>query len=1172
MTLVSDAAQRARALDPHESFLVQAPAGSGKTELLVLRYLALLPYVEEPEQILAITFTRKATAEMRFRVLRALESARQSDTLPANEHEGEVRRLAKAALAHAETRGWQLTEQPQRLNIQTIDSLALSIASQMPLLSRLGGQLTPIDDATPLHVLAAERTMAQLGTTSPPELGEALAELLKLRDASLTDCETLIAGMLARRDQWLLVLPGIAQQTPDWNSLKARLEEPFRREHQRVVQALHHELAQTPGVVDDLLELAPIAYANGQEQLSPLCGIQSAADLNDVAHWQCLCHLLLTSDGKKWRSAINAKAGFPANTHRTHGERLKSIIQRLSSNEILFRELRNLRDLPPAAYNPEEWSTARNIFIVLRHAIAQLRVVFAEQNVIDFAEAGIGARAALESPSVLMRLDERVQHLLVDEFQDTSRPHFALLQMLLDDWQAGDGRTCFFVGDPMQSIYLFRDAESRLFSQVREHGIERPGTSLPLTPLQLSTNFRSLPAIVNPLNEAFERVLVDDPEDDVAYAASVSSYDEPQAGEDALHLHIQTRDPDTQSRDELNAAEADAMISVIRDHKDAIDQAQRENTKYRVAILARARPHLAAIIARLQRENIPFRGVNIDLLQDRQEILDLLSLLRALLHPADRIAWLAVLRAPWCGLTIPALHAICGDPETGGQRQTIAALLRAHQDRLDVESRRRALHVLAILEHAQAAYAGGALAGSPAGLALWLERTWHALCAPQYLDAESFSNCEAFFTALAGLTPSCFGTLDESLQQRLKELYAQPNPAVSEDRGVQLMTIHQAKGLEFEVVLVPQLQRPGKSDNPPLFHWLIQRRPGSAEEELLLAPIGYKHSDNPRLYDWVGKKSSRRFQQEEKRLLYVACSRAIRELHLFATIDRKQNGELTRRMKSTLLAAGWPGLEERILQALPPAVASSNVITMPGAASHQIVPAIAAASETPRQVLRRLPAECFPEAVPETRELPPGNAAGIIEDAGIASRLARIQGIVLHALLERAAAGTSGDHPDWPRLADALLRQHGLTQADTVTARKAVLQGMQNTLAHEEGRWLLMPRDSAPGQTWTETSWSMTKDGRVLGQRPDRVFLGGASPGAPGTGYLWIVDYKTAPLPEDADRDAFLIKSREQYRSQLEAYSELFRNLRGVDEAAASREHCLAIYHPMLPWLDWWRV
>ena len=162
--------------------------------------------------------------------------------------------------------------------------------------------------------------------------------------------------------------------------------------------------------------------------------------------------------------------------------------------------------------------------------------------------------------------------------------------------------------------------------------------------------------------------------------------------------------------------------------------------------------------------------------------------------------------------------------------RTIPALIRSHEDRLDPESRRRAFHVLSILEDAQAAYAAGALAGSPAGLALWLERTWHALGAPLFLDAESVANCEAFFATLAQMPPSCFGTLDESLNQRLEELYAQPDPNASEDCGVQLMTIHGAKGLEFEVVLVPQLQRSGKRDDPPLFQWLVRKQPGGKEE------------------------------------------------------------------------------------------------------------------------------------------------------------------------------------------------------------------------------------------------------------------------------------------------------------------------------------------------------
>ena len=1175
--LVSDAAERARALDVQESFLVQAPAGSGKTELLVLRYLALLPTVEEPEQVLAITFTRKATAEMRVRVLQALEKASRGEDPAANAHEREVRRLAQAVLAHAQARGWQLTEQPQRLNIQTIDSLALSIAYQTPLLSRLGGQLTPTEEATPLYALAAERTLAQLGNTLDPALADALAEILKLRDASLPDCESLIAGMLAKRDQWLLLLPGIVLKDRPWEELKATLEEPFQREHAAVIRALRAEFARMPDVLPELLNLARIACDCGMDdELRALREIRTIEGLADATHWQALCCLLLTKSST-WRK----RNVIPAKDYPQDAARFTALIEQLSADDELLALLCTMRKLPPSTYSDEEWRTVRSIFIILRHAIAQLRVVFAEQDVIDFAEAGIAAHAALESPNVLMRLDERVQHLLVDEFQDTSRPHFALLRAILADWQPGDGRTCFFVGDPMQSIYLFRDAESRLFHQVREDGMEIGEAHLPMTALQLSTNFRSTPAIVNPLNDAFDRVLGADAGDDVQYAASVSSQasadtgvdtDNADHGSDAMHLHMQTFEKGVQSMEALDAAEADAMMEIIRVHLPAVQQGQRDGKKYRIAVLARARPHLVEILARLRREDIPFRGIKIDLLRDRPEILDLLSLFRALLHPADRIAWLAVLRAHWCGLTLPALHAICGDAEDFERDQTISALIRSHEDRLDPESRRRALHVLSILEAAQAAYAAGSLAGSPAGLSLWLERTWHALGAPLFLNAESVANCEAFFATLAQLPPSCFGTLDESLNQRLEQLYAQPDPNASENCGVQLMTIHAAKGLEFEVVLVPQLQRTGKIDDAPLFHWLMRRQPGATEDELLLAPIGYKHGDKPRLYSWVGKMSLRRLRQEEKRLLYVACSRAIRELHLFAAVERKQDGNLAPPKQGTLLAAGWPGLESRIADATRPA---SNLLVMPGStasslASNGIVETLAAAVQ-PAQVLCRLPSDWFADAALEWKPATDTatSTAHRAEDPG--SRRARIQGIVLHALLEQAAAGTSGNHPDWSRLTDALLRQHGFAPADAAIARSAILEGIHNAVGHEEGRWLLnLSERSWKEKSWNERSWSSTTEGRMLRQRPDRVFFGGESPGAPGTDYLWIVDYKTAALMDNTDRDRFLATSREQYRGQLEAYSELFRRLPELDPTAAHREHRLAIYHPMLPWLDWW--
>lgn len=136
--LAEDATARERALDVGRSFLVQAPAGSGKTELLIQRLLALLRAVEAPERVLAITFTRKAAGEMRDRVIAALLAARRDvDESALAEHERLTRRLAREVLARDARQGWHLVENPSRLAIRTIDSLAQGIALQAPIASGL---------------------------------------------------------------------------------------------------------------------------------------------------------------------------------------------------------------------------------------------------------------------------------------------------------------------------------------------------------------------------------------------------------------------------------------------------------------------------------------------------------------------------------------------------------------------------------------------------------------------------------------------------------------------------------------------------------------------------------------------------------------------------------------------------------------------------------------------------------------------------------------------------------------------------------------------------------------------------------------------------------------------------------------------------------------------------
>src|SRR5512142_2038900 len=160
-----DAQQRERALEATTSFIVQAPAGSGKTELLVQRFLALLAIVREPENIVAITFTRKAAGEMRTRVTQALREA-AATAPPEEEHKRQRWKLAHSVLARNEKRGWKLLESPGRLRIVTIDSLCHSITRMMPLTSQLGAMRNVSENAGDLYAAAAHRTIQLPGTST----------------------------------------------------------------------------------------------------------------------------------------------------------------------------------------------------------------------------------------------------------------------------------------------------------------------------------------------------------------------------------------------------------------------------------------------------------------------------------------------------------------------------------------------------------------------------------------------------------------------------------------------------------------------------------------------------------------------------------------------------------------------------------------------------------------------------------------------------------------------------------------------------------------------------------------------------------------------------------------------------------------------------------------------
>jgi ATP-dependent exoDNAse (exonuclease V) beta subunit len=234
-TPAADTALREKALDPRRSFIVQAPAGSGKTELLIQRLLVLLAHAEQPEEIAAITFTRKAAGEMRHRLLEALENAAGDSS--ENSGEGPTGHLqpghlqlghlqlqgrrARAVLERDREQGWNLLESPGRLRIQTIDSFCAALARQSPLGSGLGEHPGISGDPSALYQAAAQATLAGIETEGAE--GEAVGRLLLHLDNHQPRVAGLLVAMLARRDQWLRHMEGAGNPTLSRGALEAEL-------------------------------------------------------------------------------------------------------------------------------------------------------------------------------------------------------------------------------------------------------------------------------------------------------------------------------------------------------------------------------------------------------------------------------------------------------------------------------------------------------------------------------------------------------------------------------------------------------------------------------------------------------------------------------------------------------------------------------------------------------------------------------------------------------------------------------------------------------------------------------------------------------------------------------------------------------------------------------------
>jgi ATP-dependent helicase/nuclease subunit A len=1081
--LAEDDINRRRALEPG-SFIVEAPAGAGKTELLTQRYLRLLAIADEPEEIVAITFTNKAAGEMRNRIAESLARAR-GGVPPEAPHKRITFDLARAALARSAARGWRIETQPGRLRLTTIDALCAGLARQMPLLSRFGAQPGTVEDASRHYREAARRALEHLEDgAAGAEHAAAVAAALAWTNNDAERLIGLLVAMLARREQWRAI---------------ASLDDPEPAIGAALEKMLGEELAAAAQTLDaawqaQWMPLARFAAANlgGAHATSLFAAWRGAlsAEVAELPRWRALAAFLLTQEDTA-RKTVNVNNGFPAGKE-VKAQKDAMLAALAGLDEAAVAALARLRQLPLPEHDNDD--IVRALARLMKLAAAELWLVFREAGEVDFGELAARAIAALGDdmdPTELgLRLDWRIRHLLVDEFQDTSPTQVELLQRLTAGWQQGDGRTLFCVGDPMQSIYRFRKAEVGLFLRAKAQGLG----GLHLEPLRLSRNNRACAPVVDWINRGFPPLFPahDEPiRGEIAYRPFVATREDlPDAGV-AVHALV-TGGGDAESAGRLEAACVVALI----------EAEWRADPTRQIAVLVRARSHLAALAAAIRRHPAGWRcsAVEIEPLAERQAVQDLISLTRALHHRGDRLHWLAILRAPWCGLTLADLHALAGDDHAA----TVWSLLNdpARVARLTAGGRRRLAHLREVMAEA--------LAGQGRqSRRRWIEDAWKKLGGPACLDAGSQAgDAQAFFKRLDALDAAGRFALD-SLEDDMTRLFAAPDARA--DGRLQLMTIHKAKGLEFDTVILPGLHRGTPPQEAPLLAW--DSLPLETGERLLVAPVNRRRrADEPTLYDFLQGLERERSANEAARVLYVAATRAVRRLHLVAVANRREDGALATPAANSLLARLWP------------------LVAADVAANATVAPAVADDGPDPGHFVPRLRRLAAP-AVPEAWRAPPPPATSAAREESLDSLAADV-GTLVHALLEMAAT----DPVAWPPGAIAARRPgferwlagRGWPLAEARVAAERAARMLATALASADGQWVLRPRaDGGAELAVAKIGAGGTAETRVI----DRSFV--------EDGVRWIIDYKTADLGPEADA-ARLAAHAERYRSQLESYAGLF--------------------------------
>ena len=876
---------QADASDPHASAWVSANAGSGKTHVLAHRVIRLLLAGADPGRILCLTFTRAAAAEMAKRVFDILAkwTAMPGPKLATAIREIEGRKPDAATLAEARRLFARALETPGGLKIQTIHAFCERLLHQFPFEANVAGHFEVLDqrDAEALAVLARKKTLAKAAEDANGPLGKALHDALAA--ASDFMVERAMTEFINGRDR------------------------------------LRRWLAQYDSLDDALLDLQAILGLEGGEDVDALrLGI--IRDCPFDADLEILLERLSEGGPKdqdaaaRLRSIVEAESdedrviAYLAFWSKTDGELrvANSIVTKAIKAdwpglaEMLEAERERLEALLGRLRAAECFESTAAILRLADRAIAEYERMKTARGALDFEDLVVKTVALLSRADaarwVHYKLDRGLQHILVDEAQDTSPRQWQVVQALAEEFFAGEGaseeiRTIFAVGDEKQSIYSFQGAVPSWFSRMRHQlGDRARRAGLGWNEPALHLSFRSVPAILAAVDAIFAsekvyRGLSSEPEPTVHSAARQNlpgrvvlwpMIEPPEKAEPADWAspvdHLGEQSPEVQLANRI----ADTVAGwLLREERlESNGQPIRPGD---ILILSRIRgAQTDAINRALKTRDVAIAGADRIKLTEHIAVMDLIALGRVALLPEDDLSLAALLKSPLIGLDEDQLFALAHGRRN---RKTLwlalgEAAVKEGGSFAEARKRLDAWRKRADFLDPHAFYAR--ILGAEGGRAAFLRR----------LGAEAEDVLDEFLAqALAfeeANTPSLEGFL---------AWLAAADTDVRRDTDsirdeVRVMTVHGAKGLEAPIVfLVDNGSQPVHPNHDPKVLSLEDDRDGTP------SPIVWARSARQMPTKVKERLESIRADAEDeyRRLLYVAVTRACDRLYVCGT--EKQVGE-----------------------------------------------------------------------------------------------------------------------------------------------------------------------------------------------------------------------------------------------------------------------------------------